>query len=443
MASKVRVLPPTPPSQVVHPPFKTSSNMFMKSQRATAVPATHFLTSKNSISREYPSGSKPVSTIRAAELSSDTVTDGTETGNATKDTSAVKAHLYQALQGINRGIFGITSEKKMEIEGLIKLLESQNPTADPTGDLDKLVGNWKLVYSTITILGSKRTKLGLRDFISLGDFYQTIDVTKGKAINLIKFNVRGLNLLNGQLEIVASYDIASPSRVSISYENSIIIPDQLMSVFEKNYHILLGIFNPEGWLEITYVDDELRIGRDDKGNIFVLERPQQDIHLQSPIQPKDRVFAVRCSVAVLPDSPSSGWFWRAKSFGAKGTQVAEVVFNTSLTGYQEILTDPSYAGQFVLMTNPHIGNTGVNFGDEESSECFLGGLVIRSLSIGTSNWRCVETLGDYLTKRNIMGIYDVDTREITRRLRQDGSLIGVLSTEESRTDEDLLQMSRS
>ncbi|CAM8904895.1 unnamed protein product [Rhodiola kirilowii] len=436
MASKVRVLPPTPPSQVVHPPFKTSSNMFMKSQRATALPATHFLTSKNSISREYPSGSKPVSTIRAAELSSDTVTDGTETGNATKDTSAVKAHLYQALQGINRGIFGITSEKKMEIEGLIKLLESQNPTADPTGDLDKLVGNWKLVYSTITILGSKRTKLGLRDFISLGDFYQTIDVTKvfvdvemkGKAINLIKFNVRGLNLLNGQLEIVASYDIASPSRVSISYENSIIIPDQLMSVFEKNYHILLGIFNPEGWLEITYVDDELRIGRDDKGNIFVLERPQQDIHLQSPIQRKVRVFAVRCSVAVLRDSPSS---------------VAEVVFNTSLRGYQEILTNPSYARQFVLMTNRHIGNTGVNFGDEESSECFLGGLVIRSLSIGTSNWRCVETLGDYLTKRNIMGIYDVDTREITRRLRQDGSLIGVLSTEESRTDEDLLQMSRS
>ncbi|KAL9690689.1 hypothetical protein QQ045_011095 [Rhodiola kirilowii] len=77
--------------------------------------------------------------------------------------------------------------------------------------------------------------------------------------------------------------------------------------------------------------------------------------------------------------------WRAKSFGAKGTQIGEVVFNTSLRGYQEILTDPSYAGQFVLMINPHIGNTGVNFGDEESSECFLGGLVIRSLSIGDSN----------------------------------------------------------
>ncbi|KAL4645587.1 hypothetical protein ACB092_02G244700 [Castanea dentata] len=174
-----------------------------------------------------------------------------------------------------------------------------------------------------------------------------------------------------------------------------------------------------------------------------------------------RAFTVRCSVSLSSDRASTGvaerpWktsdarlvledgsIWRAKSFGASGTQVGEVVFNTSLTGYQEILTDPSYAGQFVLMTNPHIGNTGVNFDDEESMQCFLGGLVIRSLSISTSNWRCAETLGDYLAERNIMGIYDVDTRAITRRLRQDGSLIGVLSTEESKTDEELLELSRS
>ncbi|TYH99415.1 hypothetical protein ES332_A11G064800v1 [Gossypium tomentosum] len=95
------------------------------------------------------------------------------------------------------------------------------------------------------------------------------------------------------------------------------------------------------------------------------------------------------------------------------------------------------------MTNPHIGNTGVNFDDEESRQCFLAGLVIRSLSITTSNWRCVESLGDYLAERNVMGIYDVDTRAITRRLRQDGSLIGVLSTEQSRSDDELLEMSRS
>lgn len=173
--------------------------------------------------------------------------------------------------------------------------------------------------------------------------------------------------------------------------------------------------------------------------------------------PRFRVFTLRCSSQVaasgLAERPwkvsdtrlvlEDGSVWKAKSFGASGTQVGEVVFNTSLTGYQEILTDPSYAGQFVLMTNPHIGNTGVNFDDEESTECYLAGLVIRSLSISTSNWRCKETLGDYLAKRNIMGIYDVDTRAITRRLREDGSLIGVLSTEESKSDEELLEMSRS
>lgn len=174
----------------------------------------------------------------------------------------------------------------------------------------------------------------------------------------------------------------------------------------------------------------------------------------SPNQsPKVRALTVRCSSNGAATGPwkvadarlvlEDGSIWRAKSFGATGTQVGEVVFNTSLTGYQEILTDPSYAGQFVLMTNPHIGNTGVNFDDEESMQCFLAGLVIRSLSISTSNWRCTESLSDYLAKRDIMGIYDVDTRAITRRLRQDGSLIGVLTTEESKTDEELLEMSRT
>nr|GEW16172.1 putative PWWP domain-containing protein [Tanacetum cinerariifolium] len=112
-----------------------------------------------------------------------------------------------------------------------------------------------------------------------------------------------------------------------------------------------------------------------------------------------------------------GSIWKAKSFGASGTQV-----------------DPSYAGQFVLMTWPHIGNTGVNIDDEESIKCFLAGLVIRSLSISTSNYRSTESLSDYLSKRNIMGIYDV-TRAITHQLREEASLIGVLSTEDSKTDE--------
>ncbi|KAH9669245.1 Carbamoyl-phosphate synthase small chain [Citrus sinensis] len=123
-----------------------------------------------------------------------------------------------------------------------------------------------------------------------------------------------------------------------------------------------------------------------------------------------------------------GSIWRAKSFGASGTQVGEVVFNTSLTGYQEILTDPSYAD------------------DEESRQCFLAGLVIRSLSIGwfvdIALW---ETTTDLCLISALLhyAIADVDTRAITRRLRQDGSLIGVLSTEESKSDQELLEMSRS
>lgn len=187
----------------------------------------------------------------------------------------LKTQLFQEVNGINRGIFGVPSSKKSDIETLVKLLESQNPTPDPTWNLDKVGGCWKLVYSTITILGSKRTKLGLRDFITLGDFLQTIDVDKSKAVNVINFNARGLSLLNGKLTIEASFKIASNSRVDIKYDNSTITPDQLMNVFRKNYDLLLAIFNPEGWLDITYVDDTMRIGRDDKGNIFILERSEE------------------------------------------------------------------------------------------------------------------------------------------------------------------------
>lgn len=138
-----------------------------------------------------------------------------------------------------------------------------------------------------------------------------------------------------------------------------------------------------------------------------------------------------------------GSIWKGKAFGAKGTQTGEVVFNTSLTGYQEILTDPSYAGQFVLMTVPHIGNTGVNFQDEESKTCHLSGLVVRSLSNCVSNYRATQTLPDYLKQRNIMGISDLDTRAITKRLRDKGSLNGVLSTDSSKTDDELLTQARN
>ncbi|KHG11323.1 putative plastid-lipid-associated 7, chloroplastic -like protein [Gossypium arboreum] len=98
---------------------------------------------------------------------------------------------------------------------------------------------------------------------------------ESKAVNVIKFNARGLKLLNGELTIEASFKIASKSRVDVSHDNLTITPDQLLNVFSKNYDVVLAIFNLEGWLEITYVDVTMRIGRDDKGNIFILERSEE------------------------------------------------------------------------------------------------------------------------------------------------------------------------
>ncbi|KAL8133071.1 fibrillin-5, chloroplastic [Apium graveolens] len=240
---------------------------------------TDITNKKNTRIKQHPNGFRFISTIKVAEQTSTVVGDDdeeTEGSVSCKTAAQVKAELSDILQGVNRGIFGVPTEKKSEIENFVKLLESQNPTPDPTQNLEKVAGCWKLLYSTIRILGSKRTKLGLRDFIGLADFLQIIDVAEGKAVNVIKFNARGLNLLNGKLTIEATFKVASKSRVDISYRNSTITPDQLMNLFRKNYDILLGIFNPEGWLEITYVDDMLRIGRDDKGNIFILERSTED-----------------------------------------------------------------------------------------------------------------------------------------------------------------------
>ncbi|KAK3024941.1 hypothetical protein RJ639_042945 [Escallonia herrerae] len=261
MATKL-VQPPIPAPHLA-PPSPNISKM-MKTHRTLS--ATHHRFG------HYPSGFRPISTVKVAEESSGLIEDNPDIAREESRVEQIKADLYEALQGINRGIFGVPSAKKSEIEDLVELLESQNPLPDPTLHLEKVGGCWKLVYSTITILGSKRTKLGLRDFITLGDSLQIIDVAEGKAVNVIKFNARGLNLFNGRLTIEASFKIASKSRVDISYNSSTITPEQLMNLFRKNYDLLLGIFNPEGWLEITYVDDSLRIGRDDKGNIFILER---------------------------------------------------------------------------------------------------------------------------------------------------------------------------
>jgi len=126
------------------------------------------------------------------------------------------------------------------------------------------------------------------------------------------------------------------------------------------------------------------------------------------------------AILVLAD----GSVFRGYSAGAPGMRVGEVVFNTSMTGYQEILTDPSYARQIVTLTYPHIGNTGVNAEDEESSAVHASGLVIRDLPVLMSNWRATETLPDYLKRHDVVSIYGIDTRRLTRRLRELGAQSG-------------------
>jgi len=127
---------------------------------------------------------------------------------------------------------------------------------------------------------------------------------------------------------------------------------------------------------------------------------------------------------------ADGTVFEGFAFGAEGEAAGEVVFNTSMTGYQEILTDPSYKGQIVTMTYPHIGNYGVNEEDVESSRPHLSGLIVKALSLYPSNWRSQKTLDAYMKEYGIIGIEGIDTRALTRRLRDHGSQEGILSTED-------------
>jgi len=128
------------------------------------------------------------------------------------------------------------------------------------------------------------------------------------------------------------------------------------------------------------------------------------------------------AVLVLAD----GTVFRGRSIGARGQSAGEVVFNTAMTGYQEILTDPSYCRQIVTLTYPHIGNTGVNAEDEEAAKCHAAGLVVRDLPALVSNWRSQSDLRSYLIKNKIIAIADIDTRKLTRILREKGAQGGCL-----------------
>lgn len=137
----------------------------------------------------------------------------------------------------------------------------------------------------------------------------------------------------------------------------------------------------------------------------------------------------------LPTSPpallvlADGTVFRGFSFGAMGTTIGEVVFNTGMTGYQEVLTDPSYFGQIVTFTYPELGNTGVNRQDEESSRPQVRGAIARNICPAPSNWRAEGSLPEYLKQHGVIGLYGIDTRALTRKLRSAGAMNGAISTE--------------
>src|SRR5690348_10368262 len=136
---------------------------------------------------------------------------------------------------------------------------------------------------------------------------------------------------------------------------------------------------------------------------------------------------------------ADGTLFHGRSIGAAGSASGEVVFNTAMTGYQEILTDPSYCRQIVTLTYPHIGNTGTNREDDESPRIYASGLVIRDLPRRHSSWRAEQTLTAFLQKQNIVGIADLDTRKLTRILREKGAQNGCLMAGSGNVDEALAQ----
>ncbi|KZL48611.1 glutamine-hydrolyzing carbamoyl-phosphate synthase small subunit [Nodularia spumigena] len=125
---------------------------------------------------------------------------------------------------------------------------------------------------------------------------------------------------------------------------------------------------------------------------------------------------------------ADGTTYRGWSFGATGTKIGEVVFNTGMTGYQEVLTDPSYCGQIIIFTYPELGNTGINIEDEESDRPLCAGAIARNICHRPSNWRSTQSLPDYLNQHQIPGIYGIDTRALTRKIRTLGAMNGGIST---------------
>lgn len=196
---------------------------------------------------------------------------------------AARAALLARLATVpDRGIFGLPQAEREEVDALIRALEDTSADAAPccVERLPSLAGDWRLIYTTLSVRGGARTALGLRSGVRLGELVQTITPdaaspdgrpsATGAAVTRVCFSLGGA--WQGAFTVVAAYAAAPPRRVDITLKGSSLRPAALEAMFGPQQPLLLGIFNPEGWLDTTFVGDGLRIGRDDKGQAFVCER---------------------------------------------------------------------------------------------------------------------------------------------------------------------------
>lgn len=201
----------------------------------------------------------------------------TTTSTSSSSTSSEKL-LALLSKAPDRGVYGLPSEQREAILLAIEELEKLDPGDSPpvSERLPALAGRWRVLFSTVTITGSKRVKLGLKSAVTLGDLVQTIDPATTTATSEVGFE---LGLLGGRgggsLRLEARFRVPGgdhPRRVDISLASAALTPPALDSLLGQHMNLLLSIFNPEGWLETTFADERLRVGRDDKGRVFVLER---------------------------------------------------------------------------------------------------------------------------------------------------------------------------
>lgn len=182
-----------------------------------------------------------------------------------------KARIRELAGEVDRGVLKSNARVRDEILAQVEALEEVNPEWAPMRRLEVLEGKWRLVYTTKQVGGRAKTKLGLRGLVSLGEMEQVINPLNSTAVTVVQFRAPWVD---GALSMRSTFQAGSDTRADVEFETYALEPDSLREALERYEGVLLSAFSPEGWLETTYVDDSMRIGRDNDGYVHVLERTQ-------------------------------------------------------------------------------------------------------------------------------------------------------------------------